>query len=88
MASKSRLNDTAALAAEPVNQMQRDESHSTRVKPIDNGFLVEKSSCVDGRYECSTTFSPTQPDLDSAKPEDGTSLKKAVGYMKEKSGWL
>ena len=84
----ARLNDTAAVAAEPVNQIQRNESRSTRIEPISNGFLVHKTSCVDGNYESSTTFSPTQPDLDSAVPEADTFLKKAVTYMKDKSGWL
>ena len=88
MKKPPRLNDTVAIVAEPVNQIQRNESRSTRVEKISNGFLVHKTSNDGERYECSTEFSPTQPDLDSAKPEDSTSLRKAVSYMKQKAGCL
>lgn len=75
-----RLNDTAAIAAEPADNLQKHESRTTSVSKIDNGYIVRESSSKDGEYECREYYSKDQPQLGEDKGE--TSMKKAVDYMK------
>lgn len=75
-----RLNDTAALQAIPAYSLERSESRSVNVRKIENGYLTCESSCKDGKYESSETYSATPPDLGENQSENG--LKRAVDYMK------
>ena len=75
-----RLNDTAAIAAMPADDLQKHESRSTSVRHIENGYVVRESSEKDGRYESREFFSATPPDL--AEDDKSTSLRAAVDYMK------
>lgn len=55
----ARLNDTAALTSAPS---RGGESHHISTRKIDNGFLVERSTCTDtGEYKSSTEFHREAP---------------------------
>ena len=77
---KSRLDDTAAIAGAPLNDLQRYESSSTSVRKIDNGYVVSESSTKDGKYECREYFSEKPPE--AVDGQDSNAMSKAVSYMK------
>ena len=76
----SRLNDTAAVVGIPSFGPELNESNSVSVRKIDNGYIVNKSSCRNGRYESSEQYSPTAPQLQDG--ENSSAMSKAVNYMK------
>jgi len=77
---KSRgLNDTAAIAASPADNLQRHESRSTHVEKIENGYVVRESSTKDGEYSSRSYF--TKNDPNAAEDAEASPLRKAVDYM-------
>lgn len=76
----SRLSDTAAVVGVPEFGPERNESHSVSVRKIDNGYIVSKSSCSNGRYESSEEYAATPPQL--AGKEQSNAMAKALDYMK------
>lgn len=87
MAKKSRLDDTAALVANPMGS---GESHSVSTRKIENGYLVCESSCNPrtGEYTSSERFSAEEPrivkpSVRGSSPDAGPSgLRLAMDYVK------
>lgn len=84
---RKRSSDTAAIAARPARRQRSDEaeSHSVCVEPIDNGYLVRRTSSKDGSYKCSTTYCPDKPKIGLEADPVGVgdeSLGKAIDVAK------
>lgn len=80
--SSGRLNDTAAIAAMPM-----EDQHSTHVsiRKIDNGFVTTRSSSGQHGFSSSETFTEQRPDQDGEihGPDDsGDSMRRAAAYLK------
>jgi hypothetical protein len=71
----ARLNDTAAIVAQPGGEME----HTIRTRKIGNGYLVSKSSYNShtGDYECVEEYSDKAPNIEL--PRIGNS-GDAAGY--------
>lgn len=63
---KRRLNDTAAIAANPPSGNQE---HSISVRKIDNGFIARSSTCnsATGEYKSSEQYFASAPKIVPAK---------------------
>lgn len=78
---KSRqLNDTAAIANVPADNLQKHEYRSTSVRKIDNGYVVSESSNKDGEYESREYYSETPPQ--AAGDSEANPMRAAIDYMK------
>lgn len=83
---KSRLNDTAAIQAMPIDPVQKNEYTSTSVRKIDNGYVTCTSSTKDGKYSQSEVYSDAPP-VASSDEALGNPMAQAIRYM-TKTGTL
>ena len=61
------------------------ERHSVSVRQIANGYITETSTCRDGEYRSSETFSQDKPNLEIARatgPDTGNSMRDAIDAIK------
>lgn len=86
--ARKRLNDTAAIVAEPLGS---EQSMSVSVRKIDNGYVTRTSHCDPrtGAYNSAETFSKNPPRIiparvdgrQSPSPDQGNPLRDAKMYL-------
>lgn len=78
----SRLNDTAAVAAMPVNAMRAGANRETTesVRQIDNGFITRRSHYDGDRYHSSEVFTPHDSHAAASEAGQGT-MHRAKKYL-------
>lgn len=88
--ARKRLSDTDAISHRMAGSNGAHHSISTR--QIDNGWLIETSSCDPhtGRYSSSTKYAQNQPRIipgraarTGAAGDSSGSLREAADYLKE-----
>lgn len=85
--ARQRSSDTAAIVARPPHRQRSDESehHSISVRPIDNGYLIERCTQKGGTYKTTCEYSADRPVIEADRPGTGPgdeSLAKAVDVAK------